>query len=256
MLHVFSILTLYQAENTPTGRFVLAFFLASLKKSSSRTVLNLQLWHWGSWCSYKNQTGGFCNSKFHDQLQSIIRLMASFLTMGLVRITSWYPVSMEAMLACHPARSTEWLDCHPKWCELWHFRTGPILSQFSHSFVWWSTVTGHETCSYKIHWSVSRNVFLNDLHRDLGLCTFRCIILELVVQHFLLLRDGQFLCNHRPAREGTHIQAMPGERLYKTLHRQLVEITGSSKALFSPYSNPTLTLTLTLLKVPLPKCKP
>ena len=25
------------------------------------------------------------------------------------------------------------------------------------SFVWWSTVTGRETCSYKIHWSVSRD---------------------------------------------------------------------------------------------------
>ena len=35
-------------------------------------------------------------------------------------------ISMEAILACHPARSTEWLDCHPKWCELWHIRTGPI----------------------------------------------------------------------------------------------------------------------------------
>ena len=27
---------------------------------------------------------------------------------------------MEAILACHPARSTEWLDCHPKSCELCH----------------------------------------------------------------------------------------------------------------------------------------
>ena len=34
---------------------------------------------------------------------------------------------MEAILACHPARSTEWLDCHPKSCELWRIRTGPIL---------------------------------------------------------------------------------------------------------------------------------
>ena len=33
---------------------------------------------------------------------------------------------MEAILACHPARSTEWLDCHPKSCELWRIRTGPI----------------------------------------------------------------------------------------------------------------------------------
>ena len=34
---------------------------------------------------------------------------------------------MEAILACHPARSTEWLDCHPKSCELWRIRTGPIV---------------------------------------------------------------------------------------------------------------------------------
>ena len=33
---------------------------------------------------------------------------------------------MEAILACHPARSTEWLDCHPKSCERWRIRTGPI----------------------------------------------------------------------------------------------------------------------------------
>ena len=35
---------------------------------------------------------------------------------------------MEAILACHPARSTEWLDCHPKSYELWRIRTGPILA--------------------------------------------------------------------------------------------------------------------------------
>ena len=34
---------------------------------------------------------------------------------------------MEAILACHPARSTEWLGCHPKSCELWRIRTGPIF---------------------------------------------------------------------------------------------------------------------------------
>ena len=34
---------------------------------------------------------------------------------------------MEAILACHPARSTEWLECHPKSCELWRIRTRPIV---------------------------------------------------------------------------------------------------------------------------------
>ena len=32
------------------------------------------------------------------------------LKMGAVHMTSWYPNSMEAILACHPALSTKWLD--------------------------------------------------------------------------------------------------------------------------------------------------
>ena len=40
-------------------------------------------------------------------------------------------ISMEAILACHPARSTEWLDCHPKSCEPWRIRTGPIYILFT-----------------------------------------------------------------------------------------------------------------------------
>ena len=39
--------------------------------------------------------------------------------------------SMEASLACHPARSTEWLDWVAKWCELWRIRTGPISKKSS-----------------------------------------------------------------------------------------------------------------------------
>ena len=35
--------------------------------------------------------------------------------------------SMEAILACHPALSTKWLDWVGKWCELWRMRTGPIV---------------------------------------------------------------------------------------------------------------------------------
>ena len=34
--------------------------------------------------------------------------------------------SMGAILACHPAQSTEWLDWVAKWCEWWRVRTGPI----------------------------------------------------------------------------------------------------------------------------------
>ena len=45
---------------------------------------------------------------------------------GLWALRIGIQISMEAILACHPARSTEWLDCHPKPCELWRIRTGPI----------------------------------------------------------------------------------------------------------------------------------
>ena len=45
--------------------------------------------------------------------------------MGLVRITSWYPNFNGSHFGLPPARSTEWLDCHPKLCELWLIRTDP-----------------------------------------------------------------------------------------------------------------------------------
>ena len=45
---------------------------------------------------------------------------------GLCALRHGVQISMEAILACHPARSTEWLDCHPKSCERWRIRTGPI----------------------------------------------------------------------------------------------------------------------------------
>ena len=38
-------------------------------------------------------------------------------------------ISMEAILACHPAWSTEWLDCVAKGCELRRIRTGPTFRQ-------------------------------------------------------------------------------------------------------------------------------
>ena len=46
---------------------------------------------------------------------------------GLCALRHGIQILMEAILACHPARSTEWLDCHPKSCELWRIRTGPII---------------------------------------------------------------------------------------------------------------------------------
>ena len=47
---------------------------------------------------------------------------------GLCALRHGIQILKEAILACHPARSTEWLDCHPKSCELWRSRTGPIPS--------------------------------------------------------------------------------------------------------------------------------
>ena len=39
-------------------------------------------------------------------------------------------ISMEAILAGHPALCTEWLDWVAKWCELWRIRTDPRLFLF------------------------------------------------------------------------------------------------------------------------------
>ena len=44
---------------------------------------------------------------------------------GLCALRHGIQFSMEAILACHSVKSTEWLDCHPKSCELWRIRTGP-----------------------------------------------------------------------------------------------------------------------------------
>ena len=47
---------------------------------------------------------------------------------GLCALRHDIQISKEGILACYPARSTEWLDCHPKSCELWRIRTGHIRS--------------------------------------------------------------------------------------------------------------------------------
>ena len=49
-------------------------------------------------------------------------------TSGLCALCHRIQISVEAILACHPARSTAWLDCHPKPCELWHIHTRSIES--------------------------------------------------------------------------------------------------------------------------------
>ena len=44
-----------------TSKFVSVLNISQTRKSSSRTVLDPQLWHWGSLCSHEKQTSGFCN---------------------------------------------------------------------------------------------------------------------------------------------------------------------------------------------------
>ena len=61
-----------------------------------------------------------CNTRLHRGK------LAWWWQWGLCALRHGIQISMEAILACHPARSTEWLDCHPKSCELWRIRTGPI----------------------------------------------------------------------------------------------------------------------------------
>ena len=48
---------------------------------------------------------------------------------GLCALRHGIQISMEAILACHP----EWLDCHPKSCELWRIRTGPIVCRVGYT---------------------------------------------------------------------------------------------------------------------------
>ena len=46
--------------------------------------------------------------------------------------------SMEAILSCHPALSTEWPDWVAISCELWRICTGPVL--------FWCWLKGYSTC--------------------------------------------------------------------------------------------------------------
>ena len=57
-------------------------------------------------------------------------------------------ISLEAILACHPARSTEWLDSNPKSCELWRILTGPI-TQFALFFFLLPQSASHKCDSHK-----------------------------------------------------------------------------------------------------------
>ena len=75
-----------------------------------------------------------------------VQLSAGLVLVGLCALRHGIQISMEAILDCHPARSTEWLDCHPKSCELlpWPKKlkqprargTGAWSVEHAHAYVW------------------------------------------------------------------------------------------------------------------------
>ena len=77
------------------------------------------VWKNFTWCLHSHNKHG------REELSRIRR--GAMKEWGLCALRHGIQISMEAILACHPARSTEWLDCHPKTCELWRIRTGPIV---------------------------------------------------------------------------------------------------------------------------------
>ena len=76
-------------------------------------------------------------------------------------------ISMEAILACHPARSTEWLDWVVKSCELWRSRTGPI-QLIRHVQCEITSVSAEIDINFKLSWSI-RNYSLPKFERNKSL---------------------------------------------------------------------------------------
>ena len=81
----------------------------------------------------------YFQSLFLLRLISTVRVLTVRTVISTVRVllslyVQWGPCalrhgiqnSMEAILACHPARSTKLLNWVAKWCERWRMRTGPI----------------------------------------------------------------------------------------------------------------------------------
>ena len=65
---------------------------------------------------------------------------------GLSALRHGIQNSMEAILACHPALSTKWLDWVAISCERWRIRTGPIVSACNR-FSWHQPETQSHFCS-------------------------------------------------------------------------------------------------------------
>ena len=91
---------------------------------------------------------------------------------GLFALRHGIQISMEAILACHPARSTEWLNCHPKSCELWRIRTGPIpayrLFLNARDFLAWVFFSARHYCTAEEphhSWEAARTFFIHWNHQ-------------------------------------------------------------------------------------------
>ena len=69
-------------------------------------------------------------------------------TMGLYTLRHGIQSSMEAILACHPALSTKWLDWVAILCESWRIRTDPILQKHHKATSDFKTVTEKLTVTY------------------------------------------------------------------------------------------------------------
>ena len=57
---------------------------------------------------------------------------------------------MEAILTCHPALTTEWLDWVAFSCEIWYLCTGPIISMFTKFNNYYCCHSGASTCVYNV----------------------------------------------------------------------------------------------------------
>ena len=69
-----------------------------------------------------------CQKLFQFNMSSFVRLLDTTQRQwGFYALRHGIQNSMAAILACHPALSTEWLDWMSKWCERWRIGTGISL---------------------------------------------------------------------------------------------------------------------------------
>ena len=108
---------------------------------------------------------------------------------GLCALRHGIQISMEAILACHPARCTEWLHCQPKSCELWRIGMGPITQYTS-----WSLLSHDVSARFPLPSSSSAGL-LSDCHFELLLGFYMMNHSPPHSMHQLL---GFYMINHSP----------------------------------------------------------